>query len=994
MFSNFFNHFSMKRLLLTLLLALSIGVGAAWAQTYELVYEVSTSTGTPSKYVQNYTSNFDFTLTGSSNSWKFTSFNNGQKGSEFDDFRAGRGSNNASVASFATNFAVPEAIAKIEVNVNQLTAANVAKINSVTLETADNSQFTNSTKQTIAKPTGTGTYTILVNESAANLYYKVTFDLAAASNGFFRINNIKYYKENKPVGPEAVTPIFSDLTVNYGESVSPVLTEPADFFEKAGDVTYTLSYNEAVVEGGNVLTIDDAGNIRATCAGEAIVTASWENSYNYYEGSATFNVTVNTLKPTLSYSAETCEVILEEEPYAFPEFTADTNTKGLTVVYSSSVEEVAKVDKNTGEVVPMREGETTITAKIEAVAGQNEGAEASYVLTVKPVGALAAPVFEPVSGIYTLSEIVSISAPTGATIYYGIGTTKADATTEYTEEFMLEELGEVTYVAYATKDGIDSEIATATYNVVKESATFEFNAAAGEIMMGSLLDIDALLNNPQNLDYTLSTDATDVARVALNDPKRIWLMAPGAVTITATPVETETLTAAATTYSLTVKEEVGAPVETSAIWDFVENNYGMTPTNSAYNEAGGTSYSYTEGDITFTTNKGEGIGTRLFENTKGREFRVYTNSSITFSVKEGLIKQVEFTVGFGKAFNCSPSLTNYTWTDANGKSSVTFTANGGQMNIASVKITYTKPGDPAHCYAALAMGEDREALANATTMVEAATIANDAYALVEYIVLDENGVVSDEVEAVAKDGQLEVTSIDNIIADYTLIAYIDPYKEANGKYYAQVVEVPLYVREVITPAELYIHGHFCDRYYDLTNPVKMVKNGKVFTANDILIGGNEATADKAYDFVFSTHKLDLAEATEQSMMRAAAAAGSHQWEALTEGFVYHNPMGNVLTATPAADITEAGDLTPIHEGEDAKGKAGFYQFNVDFSQDAAAPTFVAEFTGDVTTGVEGVVVESADEAVYYDLTGRRVLNPSTGIVIRVQGGKAEKIMLK
>ena len=58
------------------------------------------------------------------------------------------------------------------------------------------------------------------------------------------------------------------------------------------------------------------------------------------------------------------------------------------------------------------------------------------------------------------------------------------------------------------------------------------------------------------------------------------------------------------------------------------------------------------------------------------------------------------------------------------------------------------------------------------------------------------------------------------------------------------------------------------------------------------------------------------------------------------------------------------------------------------------PTYVAEDTGDITTGVEGIVVDNDAEAVYYALTGCRVLNPSAGFVIRVQGGKAEKIMIK
>lgn len=953
----------MKRFLLTLLLALSLGIGAAWAESYKIEflsgnnsYAMSSTTKPTTVMTTETSSNVkSFAITGSVYYKDTYGIRLGKSG--------GTGEVTITVADNLKTI-VPSAIRIKAPKYN--TDTGKLKVTACGIET----ELTPGADEQII--TLSGNTVALDNIKLASTSKRV---------------HLAYIIVEYTTGPVAVENLtLSPLEFDVNDEKTLTVT-PEDFVSGVTGLSFTSDEDVAYFYQGENNTIEAL----AFSAGETDLTLSWSDGSKYSAGTQTFKVKVNTLKPTLSYSAATCEVALEEEPYNFPALTADT--KGLKVVYSSSNEEVAMIDENTGGVELMGGvGTTTITAKIEAVAGQNEGAEASYVLTVKPAGALAAPVFEPVSGTYELSEIVSISAPAGATIYYGIGTTKADATEVYTEEFMLDTLGEVTYVAYAKKDDRESDIVTVTYNVVKETAVFEFNAAAGETVMGSLLDIDALLNNPKELEYTLSTDNAEVARVAINNPKHIWLMGAGVVNITATPVSTD-YTATSTTYALTVKEEVGEPVETSVIWDFVENNYGMEVTNSGYNETGGTSYSYTEGDITFTTRKNDGIGTRLFSGKDGREFRTYDKSSIELSVKEGLIVKVEFTLGISGKFNCSPSLNNYVWTNANGKSSVTFTASGGQMNFSSIKITYTKPGEPAHCYAKLSMGDEREALVKATTIVDAATVENDAAALVEYVVLDENGAVSDEVGAVAKDGKLEITSNSENEATYAILAFIDPYNEANAKYYAQVAEAPLYVRSMITPAELYIHGHFYNRYYDLTNPVKMEKNGRVFTANDILIGGNEEHADDNFDFVFSSHKLDLAEAPEQSMMRAAAAAGSHQWEALTEGYVYHAASGNALTVTPASEITEAAHITPIYDGDDAKGKAGIYQFSVDFSN-AAVPTYVAEYTGDITTGVEGIVVDNAAEAVYYDLTGRRVLNPSAGVVIRVQGGKAEKIMIK
>ena len=45
-----------------------------------------------------------------------------------------------------------------------------------------------------------------------------------------------------------------------------------------------------------------------------------------------------------------------------------------------------------------------------------------------------------------------------------------------------------------------------------------------------------------------------------------------------------------------------------------------------------------------------------------------------------------------------------------------------------------------------------------------------------------------------------------------------------------------------------------------------------------------------------------------------------------------------------------------------------------------------------TTGIENVAVET-DEAVYYNLQGVRVANPESGVYVRVQGGKATKVVL-
>lgn len=959
----------MKRFLLTLLLALSLGIGAAWAESFTIEFQTRADNN-GGKAVSNSSKPADVVVSGSEFLASFSTCTS-VTDAGIGGMRIGT---NKGTGKITFNFSEKGKVKPSKIVITVSGNNNVTfKFNGDATETVSASKLSTAKDNYVVyelKKLPETLETLIVEKTSSNIGYLKSIYVEEAVSG--------------PVEVEDLTLSPLEFDVNDEKTLT---VNPEDFVSGVTGLSFISDEDVAYFAQGENNTIE----AMAFSAGETDLTLSWSDGGKYLAGTKTFKVKVNALKPTLSYSAATCEVVLEEEPYDFPVLTADT--KGLNVVYSSSNEDVAMIDEN-GVIELMNvAGTTNITAKIEAVPGQNEGAEASYELTVKPAGALAAPVFESESGTYEVTEVVSISGPAGATIYYGVGTTKADATDVYTEEFMLETLGEVTYVAYAKKDDRESDIVTVTYNVVKETAVFEFNAAAGETAMGSLLDIDALLNNPKALEYTLSTDNAEVARVAINDPKHIWLMGAGVVSITATPVSTD-YTATATTYALSVKEDVGEPVETTATFDFTKAGaYGMVAqsgTSSTYNETKtepSKTYTHENGEVQFVTSSkvsgGNFSGTRLWGTKEPYEYRVTSNLTLTISASGYILNSVTYVYG--------TSVKNAELSDD--KTSAIISSGNSTLKISSITVNYTKPGEPAHCYANLSMGDEREALVDATTIVDAATVENDATALVEYVVLDENGAVSEEVEAVAIDGKLEITTIGDNEGDYTIFAYIDPYNEANAKYYAQVVEVPLHVRSMITPAELYIHGHFYNRYYDLTNPVKMEKNGRVFTATDVLIGGNEEHADDNFDFVFSSHKLDLAEAPEQSMMRAAAAAGSHQWAALTEGYVYHAASGNALTVTPASEITEAAHITPIYDGDDAKGKAGIYQFSVDFSN-AAVPTYVAEYTGDITTGVEGIVVDNDAEAVYYDLSGRRVLNPSAGVVIRVQGGKAEKIMIK
>ena len=54
--------------------------------------------------------------------------------------------------------------------------------------------------------------------------------------------------------------------------------------------------------------------------------------------------------------------------------------------------------------------------------------------------------------------------------------------------------------------------------------------------------------------------------------------------------------------------------------------------------------------------------------------------------------------------------------------------------------------------------------------------------------------------------------------------------------------------------------------------------------------------------------------------------------------------------------------------------------------------FVLEVTYSSTTGISDITVDAAGEAVYYNLNGVQVANPENGLFIKVQGGKATKVI--
>lgn len=523
----------------------------------------------------------------------------------------------------------------------------------------------------------------------------------------------------------------------------------------------------------------------------------------------------------------------------------------------------------------------------------------------------------------------------------------------------------------------------------KNVAEFGYAVETATVALGSD-DALPVLNNPKNLAYTLTSSDPDVAALSPLGDGALWVLAEGTATVTAKFAGDDSTEAATASYTLTVGPAKPAVETKTATFDFTKAGaYGMVAqsgSSTTYNETEAKpSFSFNDGgDLSITTNKVGGKASRLWTNSDNTKFewRVMNGATFTITAPEnGAINSVVFVKGnvtssarFNikhKDGNTETSLTNMTWSATEPVNGITFISSGDRSDIASITVTYTKPGAPSAKSAGLSFSDvEREVLVGEITPVEGVSVDADAAALVGYKILDASG---NEVESADVEPSTDAAGMVDILADelgeYTLMAYVAP----GQGFIPAIAKTIVSVRETICPVALYMHGHFGNRYYKLDEPVVMQKNGKIFTASGILIGGNKDVTDGDLGYVFTTH---LPQST------VSRAAHDSDWSQLTEGNVYH--AGGVAKAV---DINSQDDLTPY-----TVDKEGLYDITADFS-DPAAPDFNAEYI-DTTTGIEGVSVSENGVVEYFDLTGRRVENPSAGVYIRRTGSEIQKIMLR
>lgn len=103
--------------------------------------------------------------------------------------------------------------------------------------------------------------------------------------------------------------------------------------------------------------------------------------------------------------------------------------------------------------------------------------------------------------------------------------------------------------------------------------------------------------------------------------------------------------------------------------------------------------------------------------------------------------------------------------------------------------------------------------------------------------------------------------------------------------------------------------------------------------------------------------------------------------------------GQLSVANVAALATET--VYTLETANEYDGYVTFY-FNFAYAGGGLAKTKVFGYTvgGDTVSGIRGVEAVANGEVVYYNFQGVRVANPENGVYIRVQNGKATKVIVK
>ena len=313
---------------------------------------------------------------------------------------------------------------------------------------------------------------------------------------------------------------------------------------------------------GNSLSTDDAGSDWTVSFSNGVVninhavTTTRVIKYNtsnprfacYTSGQTAVALYKKADVPVSSISLNKNSVSLKvgENVTLIPTVLPD-NASDKTLTWTSSNESVATVS-STGVVKAVAVGNVTITAT-----SVSDGTKmATCGVNVVAADAISLPTFSVSDGAsLELGSTVTITAETGCTLEYQIGTADKVAVGEDSKEITLSTVGDVTLKAWAKKEGSTSSEASINLTVTKHPISLSFSPDAVSVVRGGNVAAPELSGNTGSGTVTYSSDDETIATVNSSTGVVTGVKA-GNTTITATVAETAEYLGGSATFSVTV----------------------------------------------------------------------------------------------------------------------------------------------------------------------------------------------------------------------------------------------------------------------------------------------------------------------------------------------------------------------------------------------------------------------------------------------------------
>ena len=217
----------------------------------------------------------------------------------------------------------------------------------------------------------TGTVTLVAEGSTTITASFAGNDNYNAASASYTLTVSKAGNPNPELKDPQISFSSTTATATYGdESVTtPTLKNPLDL----SPIVWSSSAQ-------GVATVNSQGQVTIQNAGQTIISAIFAGNSEYAASTVFYILTIDKAVATVSFPMDHYVAQMGKD-FDSPKASVSPNDPGFEIVYTSSDEEVTKVNTNTGVVSLKGAGKATITATFKGSTNYHH-AEASYVLTV------------------------------------------------------------------------------------------------------------------------------------------------------------------------------------------------------------------------------------------------------------------------------------------------------------------------------------------------------------------------------------------------------------------------------------------------------------------------------------------------------------------------------------------------------------------------------------------------------------------------------------